>query len=297
MKLLVTGATGFIGRHLCARLLREGAEVHAVIRPATNRARLAGDRIACVVDDGSVKNLAEYCRGRGFDGVLHLAAFFTAEHQSEQVRDLVEANVLFGTRVLEAVVAAGVPRFIATGTAWQHFQGRAYSPVNLYAASKQAFADLARYYCETSPIHFTTLILSDTYGPGDERPKLLNHWDRISRTGEMLDLSPGEQRLDLLHVDDVVEAYWRLLQAAAGDRERRYAGESFAAHAEETVTLRELAALFTRATGRALNVRWGGKPYRAREIMVPWAEGLSVPGWKCRIGLEEGLRRTYGTER
>jgi nucleoside-diphosphate-sugar epimerase len=294
MKLLVTGATGFVGRRLCARLLRDGAEVHAVIRPTTNRARLADARLPAVVDDGSAATLGAYVRGRNFDAVVHLAALFLAEHKPEQVGDLIAANVLFAARVLEAAAAAGIPRFLNTGTAWQHFRGDAYLPVNLYAASKQAFADLARFYEQTSPVYFTTLMLNDTYGPGDERPKLLNRWDQISRTGEALDLSPGEQRLDLVHVDDVAEAYCRLLALTADDPERRHAGREFALHAEKLVTLRELAGLFTRATGRALNVRWGGRPYRAREIMNPWPGGEPLPGWKPRIGLEVGLRQAYG---
>ena len=107
-------------------------------------------------------------------------------------------------------------------------------------------------------------------------------------------MTPGEQQLDLVHVDDVVEAYCRLLAVTAADPARLHAGKQFALHAEKLVTLKELAGLFTRATGRSLNVHWGAKPYRAREIMTPWSGGQPLPGWRPRISLEEGLRLAYG---
>ena len=86
---------------------------------------------------------------------------------------MVTANVGFGTALAEAVSQAGDCTFVNTGTVWQHYDARPYSPVSLYAAMKQAFTDVLRFYQEVAGLPVVTLELTDTYGPGDPRPKLL----------------------------------------------------------------------------------------------------------------------------
>ena len=142
-----------------------------------------------------------------FDGVVHLASLFMASHRSEDVLPLLTSNILFATRLLDAAVRSGVQWFVNTGTAWQHYEGRGYSPVNLYAATKQAFESLAQYYVEAHGLRFVTLALGDTYGPGDTRSKLLNLWCRIAKAGTPLDMSAGLQKIDLVYVSDVAEAF------------------------------------------------------------------------------------------
>ena len=147
-----------------------------------------------------------------FDGIIHLASLFLAGHKPEDIKGLVESNVLFGTQLLEASVKSEVPWFINTGTFWQHYKNKKYSPVNLYAATKQAFEDIAEYYIETSPINFVTIKLSDTFGPDDTRSKVFNLWSKISRTNETLDMSPGGQIIEINYVENIVDGYMKMTE-------------------------------------------------------------------------------------
>jgi len=158
------------------------------------------------LDDGDTEHLIDFFRERRFDTVIHLASLYLKDHQSKQINDLITSNLLFGTRLLEASVKSSVKSFINTGTLWQHYQDKHYSPVNLYAATKQAFEDIAQYYRETSDLFFATIYLNDTYGPGDTRKKILNIWNSMTDS-DILDMSPGEQKINLLHIDDVVRTY------------------------------------------------------------------------------------------
>ena len=67
------------------------------------------------------------------------------------------SNITFGTQLVEAMVANGCYQFVNTGTSWQHYENDEYNPVNLYAATKQAFEDILRYYVETSALRVITL--------------------------------------------------------------------------------------------------------------------------------------------
>src|SRR5690606_8610300 len=98
-------------------------------------------------------------------------------------------------------------------------------------------------------------------------------------------LSPGEQKIDLLHVRDVVDAF-----VIAASRARPAGVEEFYLRAPERLRLRELVERFSRETGRVVSAEFGKRPYRAREVMEPWDEGEVLPGWSPRVGLGEGLR-------
>lgn len=286
---LVTGAGGYIGRHLVRRLLAEGWQVDIVVRAGSARP-LAADWVSRVHvhhDDGSATTLAAALAPARPDIVFHLASLFIAEHRPEQVTALIESNVGFATRLLDAMAESGVTRLINTGTAWQHFDGGDYNPSSLYAATKQAFEAILRFYVEARGFRAITLKLLDTYGPEDERPKLIPALLRAARAGTPLQMTPGDSLIDFVHVDDVTAAFLvaarRLLQGDdAGN-------EVYAVRSGRAVTLRDLVVLVEQATGTTLTTTWGARPYRAREVMTPWAGGELLPGWRAAIPLEEGL--------
>jgi nucleoside-diphosphate-sugar epimerase len=73
--------------------------------------------------------------------------------------------------------------------------------------------------------------------------------------------------------------------------------ETYMAGSGRTLTIREVAETYARVTGRAVPVRWGGRPYREREVMEPWSRGRELPGWRAAVDLEEGIRRVEAAER
>jgi nucleoside-diphosphate-sugar epimerase len=299
MKILLTGGTGFIGGHLLRALKERGDAVDLLVRdgsalPATGPPAV-GELHA---HDGTTEGLMRILEASRPDLVIHLAALFVVQHEAADVRRLLESNVLLTAQLAEAMARAGVSRLINTGTAWQHFEDRAYSPVSLYAASKQAAEALLQYYVETAGLRVLTLKLFNTYGPGDRRQKLFVLLRQASQRAEPLAMSPGEQRLDLVHVDDVVGAFLVATQRLAAEPSAPSGGgggagraESYAVRSGQPLTLREVVAVYAQATGRRPNVRWGGLPYRPREVMAPWSGGATLPGWSARVSLADGIRR------
>lgn len=293
MKILISGATGFIGKHLILRLKKEKHNVVAVVRPSTNVLFLREQKVRSYVFNEDIARLISFMKKERFAGVIHLASVFLAQHAPEDIERLTDANVFFATALLEASAQSKTRWFINTGTFWQHYRNKEYSPVNLYAATKQAFEDIARYYLESSSMNFVTLKLSDTFGPSDTRTKLLNLWSNAARNKTRLDMSPGKQRIDISYIDNVIDGYMRLIRLLSRDSARALAGKSFALRSGKVRTLRQLAEVFERATKAHLDIRWGARPYRPREVMIPWNKGKSIPGWKPRISLAEGIKRTF----
>ena len=171
MKIIVTGATGFVAKALIETLIHAGNEVYAIIRPHSDTTGIHKET-KFYTDNANSSDLVTFFQEVQADGVIHLASLFLAQHETEDTEALVVSNILFGTRLLEAAVQTKVKWFINTGTFWQHYENENYNPVNLYAATKQAFQDVAKFYYETKEINFVTIKLNDTFGAGDTRKKV-----------------------------------------------------------------------------------------------------------------------------
>jgi nucleoside-diphosphate-sugar epimerase len=243
-------------------------------------------KIAC--HDGTMEGMMDLFQAMAPSIVFHLASCFTVEHNVKDVQRLVESNILFGLQLVEAMTASNIRHLINTGTSWQNFNNEDYNPVNLYAASKEAFEVLLRYYAENRGLKTITLKLFDTYGPDDPRPKLFALLRSAEEGRQELALSPGEQLIDIVYIDDVVDAFMmaeaRIRQDAGG------AHEEYAVSSGRRLTLKELVETYQRVTEKELNIQWGGRPYRTREVMVPWSSGHRLEGWSPKVPIEIGIK-------
>ncbi|HIK58604.1 MAG: NAD-dependent epimerase/dehydratase family protein [Nitrospira sp.] len=288
---LVTGATGFIGSHLTRRLVREGWNVHAIVRPGSNLHLLKTVRtkVSIHVHDETTEGMLKILEAAKPDIVFHLASFFLAKHKPKDINPLLESNLIFGTQLVEAMVEHKVFSLITTGTSWQHYENKEYSPVCLYAATKQAFEDIVQYYVEACSLKVITLKLFDTYGPDDPRAKLFALIKKVAENGEQLNMSDGEQLIDLVYIDDVIEAF--LVSSERFIQQKVSGYERYVITSGKPISLREVVALYSKVICKEVNIIWGGRPYRDREVMIPWDKGVLLPNWLALVPVEEGLRR------
>jgi nucleoside-diphosphate-sugar epimerase len=291
VKILLTGGTGFVGSHLLSRLLSDRHDVAVVVRAESQFVVPSGfEKQATILrTDGTLDSLASGVKEFSPELCYHLAAKFVAEHTSADVDDLAQSNLSFGLQILEALSVAGCRKLVSAGTSWQNFGGDAYEPVCLYAATKEAFEALAQYYVSARGVSLSVLKLFDTYGPKDPRRKVLSLLLRVGKSGEHLSMSGGEQLLDLVYISDVIDAF---VETGARLCDGRDSGKTtYAVSAGKRLSLRKLAEEVSTITGRPLNIEWGRRPYREREVMIPWSGGRPVPGWQPRVSLSEGLTR------
>jgi hypothetical protein len=87
-----------------------------------------------------------------------------------------------------------------------------------------------------------------------------------------------------------------MINLLSKDKKRILLGKSFVLKSKERMSLKKLADLFEKTTGKKLNIKWGKKDYRLREVMVPWEKGDKIPGWTQKVSIKKGIGNTFGTK-
>lgn len=291
---LITGATGYIGSHLLRYLLNKGWEIHIIAEPGFGYANIEDvkDKIDIFEYNKDIEHLIKYFQKIKVDVVFHLAAAVITNYKPEEIPILVQSNILFGTEILEAMKHCSTRLFIGTGSYWQNFNSDDYNPVDLYAATKEAFEKILQYYVDAYQFRAITLRLFDVYGEDDTRPKLLNLLKEIAGTERCIDVSWGEQYLDMVHISDVCSAYlkaYELLESTGSINNK-----VFGVFTGSQIQLKEMINLFSKILNRKINVNFGGKVYKAREVMKPMANYIKLPNWFPLISIHEGLAKYNG---
>ncbi len=294
---LVTGASGFIGAHLVARLLAEGHRVTVLARPSSTLPAVWRERVRVVAsDDLSAKNLRRIL-DTPVETVFHLAAY-GVRPADRDVLDMLKLNVELPA-ILVQLCAEWRARMVMAGTFSEYRASSSPQPLleesplergKLYGSSKAAGGLTASAVAHSKGVGFRLLRLFKVYGPGEAAHRLLPALVSGLGRNERVAISAGTQVLDFVYIDDVVEA---MLRAAAHCREN--AG----------------TAIWNVATGRAHSVRdfanhvaaamnadpsllgFGGVAMRNDD--VPWAVGSSELlrselGWQPSVNLEDGIR-------
>lgn len=284
---LITGATGYIGSCLAKRLVTIGCKVSVLVRSLSKLTLIEPicEKIDIYQYDGTYESVENSIKLAKPQIVYHLASFASIQYKSSDINNMIHSNVLFGTFLAEAMVNCNVKYLINTSSYSQHVNQEQYNPNSLYAATKQAYEDILRFY--STRLNIINLVLFDNFGPNDPRPKIMNLLYKSLVEKSTLLMSPGEQYLDLLYIENVIDAYIVAAKHLITGRIKGF--DRFSVSSEKHIRLKELVRLFEQIAKRTIDVRWD-LDYRPGEIMVPWNKGRLLPDWQPKIPLEDGIR-------
>lgn len=288
MRILLTGPTGFLGSALAHYWAVRGHQLCLLARPASSLHRI--QTVLPRVQLARAANAEESLRvALDFapEAIVHTACSYG--RKGETPLDVMEANLRFGTVLLQAVLdvvpkASGPITFLNTGTV--------LAPnVSLYALSKTQFSSWGEALANQSPdrLRFIDIRLQQMYGPGDDRSKFSTHVIEACRQNEpRLALTAGEQRRDFIHIDDVVRAYDRILERSANFA----ASDAIEVGSGDAVTMRSFAELAKQLAGASTMLDFGAVPYRANEAMLCVADTARLRGlgWQPEVSLTDGLK-------
>lgn len=295
MRVLLTGATGFIGSHVAHTVVARGHEVHAIVRPGSSRWRIADieDRLHVIEGDlDQPAALAPALAAARADICLHLAW-----QGWSGVGGFAQGNLESVYRSLNfarAVLQSGCRRLLITGTCFEYqvrdevlTEDSPVVPHDLYGASKHAVHVVAEQIANLDGAALVWPRIFYTFGPYEDARRLVPSVVGALLRGEAAPMTAGAQVRDYLHVADVASALWAIADSD-------YTGAINVASGT-AVSLRDLATTAAAFAGGADRLQFGALPYRAGEPMVLRASGgrlRDVIGWRPAFDLRSGLAET-----
>ena len=288
-RVAISGVTGHVGRELAYLLGAGGCKILGLTRQSPSAVAALPPAVTLNRIDESTETLCELFEWFRPDFVIHLAALARRNHLATDVTPFVDANILFGTRLLEAMRLCGCSKFITAESILQFSDTGEPRATNLYAATKQAFSELLKYYTSEFDISALALVLPTLYSERETRSKLMTDIAGAVLTGTPVDLQAADVKVDFVHVEDVARAFARASEILSCWTPESGCLGRYWVCSRRNVTPVELAALFERVSEKKLNVRWHHSQINARR-MSPWY-GPVLPGWTPKVDLEEGIKR------
>jgi nucleoside-diphosphate-sugar epimerase len=293
MRALVTGASGFLGSHLCSRLIAERVDVHAVSRNARVVAAAGVRWWQCDAVDATA--IHDLFRDLKPDLVFHFGGMVTAAPDLNLVLPTFHSLLTSTVNVLSAATEVGGSRVILSGSMEEPTAGIADKlvPTSPYGAAKLAAGAYARMFASLYATPVVSLRPFMTYGPGQDPTKIIPYTILSLLRGETPELSSCARPVDWVYVDDVIEAF--VLAALRPGVE----GLTLDLGSGTAVPMRAVVEQLVCMIAPTITPRYGARPDRANtSVRVADVEATAAAlGWRPTTSLERGLALTVETFR
>ncbi len=301
-RVLITGATGFIGSHLARRLHDEGAEIHILLRKESSTYRIRDIIKSVVLWQGDLtdpRSLHSCIRHAKPQIVFHLATSRNVLRDAALMDVMIDTNVKGTVNLVKSLIdeEVAVECFVNTGTCEEYgnaptpfHEDMREMPVSPYSASKVA----ATYFCQmvyrTMGLPIVTLRPFLVYGPSQDTdvmfiPSLIDHCLK----DKDFPMTTGDQTREFNYIDDVVDAY--LLAAQC----RNAAGEIINIGNGIEYRLKDVADRIVQITGSSTRLLVGAIPKRSGEtehFFCSDEKAKRLLRWEPKISLDAGLQKT-----
>lgn len=301
-KVLITGATGFIGRNLLWRLAADDHDLHAIVRKESGW-QLRNDPTCrctlhpCDITDGSaVQKVFDNARP---DIIYHLAAYGVQADKRDR-QQMLSTCVLGTANLLEAARNTDYQRFVVAGSAWECADGREiihendfFAPLTTYGIAKAASSMLALEEARSGrPISLVRIF--SAYGPGEAPQRLTQYIINCCIRGETPKVSSGIQVRDHVYIDDVVEL---IIAAAEPDLPD---GAILHAATGKGTAVRKVIETILDVAGRPVAAQFGSVTLRSGEplrCIASIEKTKELTGWRPHYSLRDGLNETWRRRR
>lgn len=293
-RVLVTGGSGFIGRHLIQQLQQRGASVSTISR---KRGPFPKDVIQYPIDIRSREEIQACLRDCRPEYIFHLAGYKERDESPGAFYSSIETNLLGSLNLLTvAKEDSRIKSIIALGTVEEYGRNRTpfneslrECPVTPYSFSKLCVSHLSALFHQL--YHLPVIIIRPTlaYGPGQAEDMFLPALIMALKENRPFAMTAGEQTRDFIYIEDLVDA----ILVACGKEQLH--GQILNIGSGKAHKLAQVATLAERMLERKGLVQLGAVPYRKNEIMsyaVSLDKAKQILGWSPKVQLEDGLKKT-----
>lgn len=282
-KILLTGATGFLGSHLLESFIHQGFDVSILKRTTSDDWRIIHLRKVYKIYDIDEISLKDIFIDFKPDIIVHTACSYGRNNES--LLDILNTNLIFAIELLEYAILNSTSTFINTDSLLPR-------GINNYSLSKSQFSDWLQKY--SNHIQCINLKIEHMYGVRDDSKKFIP-WIINEMINEMgsINLTSGIQMRDFIYVSDVVAAFNIVIRK----RETLQGWNEFEIGTNEFIKVKKLILTIALKIEKKINktilprLKFGTIPYRKEEIMIPILNNskLILLGWNPTVTIDEGI--------
>ncbi|WNJ81163.1 NAD-dependent epimerase/dehydratase [Cedecea neteri] len=284
-KILMTGATSFVGTHVLTQLVKDGYQIVALKRPSSVPTLI--NNLVEWVDLAEIDNNQSLLAN--VTAIIHIATDYGRKDSSLVAQQM--CNVILPSKLLELMPKHGVKRFISTDSFFGKYEHQ-YGYMRSYMASKRHFAEISKIFAEENPsISIQNLRLEHVYGENDKVNKFIPFIVEKLKSGEEINCTIATQKRDFIYIKDVVSAYKHVLNS---ELEPGY--KEFEVGTGETAELRTIIEIIKNKLESESQINYGAIALRDDEIMASVADisSLKKLGWIPKHSLAEGIESMLG---
>jgi UDP-glucose 4-epimerase len=296
-RVLLTGATGFVGANLARRLLHDGHDVHLIVRPSSNLWRVSEIQqhvtlhAVSLEDSASVEQTVRDCRP---EWIFHLAAHGAYSWQ-KNIRQMIDTNIVGTVNLVESCLKADFESFIQAGSSSEYgFKDHApgeddcLEPNSHYAVTKATATHYGRHMARSLNVRISTLRLYSVFGPYEDPGRLIPTLIMSGLEGRLPPLVDPTIARDYVHSDDVSEAFLLAAGSCVREPDAIYnVGSGLQTSLQEVVDIaREVLQIEELP-------QWGSMPNRSWDSSCWVADNRKIKqelGWQPRLSFQQGFQ-------
>lgn len=290
-KILLTGASGFLGFNLLNRLIKENVPYIAISKHGDTKNRIYK------LDLNNILKVKQFVSSNKFSLVIHLAGYVNLNREYAVAKKCIEDNVLGTLNLLEACKDISLKRFIYSSTEEiygknqiPYLENQIPLPPSPYSISKLTSENLIRYYSNSNHFESVILRLATVYGPYMNNTKFISKAITNALANRTIELNSGQKKRNYIYIDDVIDALLLSYRISLSTKTI-----TINVGQKTSTKLSDFINKVLNISGSSSRVLYGAIPERTSESSE-WLMDLSLAkeilNWSPKIDLDNGIRRT-----
>ena len=284
-KILITGVSGYIGGFFIKNTSFKDYQVHFVYRNANVSSKLLkkfnGHELK---KDNTIRDIVELIKP---NIIYHFAGLTNSNDDYESCNNLIESNVIFFTDMISVAVKNNIKRVVVASTHWQN-----YTIGNFYTITKKFQEEILEFYSNKYKFKGISVRIPDVFGPNDSRKKIWQLIVESIKTNKLIEMTSGNQDVDLLYVKDIIEAFYLTLDLKSSKFFDRYNLTS-----NNIKSLRAIIKDFEDIYQSEANIIYGVKPHRYGEVLKLNIPENMLPNWQPKHDIRSAILDLINTDK